>query len=226
MVDRRLRGEPVAYITGEWSFFGLTVKVTPDTLIPRTDTEVLAETAIELLRAMGRSTRCMDLCTGSGCVGLAVAANVKDCRVILGDKSLKALAVARQNMLETNLSRMVTCVEADAEAKPPLLLGRFDLLVANPPYIPTEDLKTLDGSVRDYEPMLALDGGADGLRFYRSITEYWSDALRDGGAIAFECGVGQAQAVGEILRAAGYEDIGIRTDTAGIERVVTGRKKE
>ncbi len=225
MVDRRLKGEPVAYITGEWGFYGLNIKVTPDTLIPRTDTELLAETAIGLLRSADRDTRCMDLCTGSGCVGLAVAANVKNCRVILGDKSLKALAVARQNMLENNLSRMVTCVEADAEARPPLLLGRFDLIVCNPPYIPTEDLKTLDRSVRDYEPMLALDGGTDGLRFFRTITTCWADSLRDGGMIAFECGAGQAQAVGDILLGGGFEDIMVKVDTAGIERVVTGRKK-
>jgi release factor glutamine methyltransferase len=144
--------------------------------------------------------------------------------VILGDKSLKALAVARQNMLENNLSRMVTCVEADAEARPPLLLGRFDLIAANPPYIPTGDLKTLDSSVRDYEPMLALDGGGDGLRFFRTITACWADALRDGGYIAFECGIGQSGAVEEILLAAGFGDIEVKKDTAGIERVVTGRK--
>ena len=120
LVERRLSGEPVAQITGEWEFMGLPIRVTEDVLIPRIDTEVLAETAIDLLRSREVSgTRVVDLCTGSGCVGIAIAANVPDCRLVLIDKSLKALAVCRENVERNRLSRCVTSLDADALKAPP-----------------------------------------------------------------------------------------------------------
>ncbi|MCF0121165.1 MAG: peptide chain release factor N(5)-glutamine methyltransferase, partial [Oscillospiraceae bacterium] len=168
--------------------------------------------------------RCLDLCTGSGCIGLAIAANTENIRVVLADKSPKALAVARQNTLRNNLSRRMTCVEADVELAPPAILGTFDMIVCNPPYIPTADIAQLDRSVRAYEPMMALDGGDDGLRFYRAVTEKWSALLKPGGHLLFEVGIGQAGDVSALMAQAGFEDINIIADTAGIDRVVYGRK--
>lgn len=222
MCRRRIGGEPVAYITGEWEFYGLPIEVNPDVLIPRVDTEVLAEKAIDLLRGRVSGTRVLDLCCGSGCIGVAVAANVPDCRVILVDNSLKAMRVSRANILRNNLTRNVTCVDADATKSPPMLLGKFDMIVSNPPYIPTEDLIGLDPSVRDYEPVWALDGGTDGLDFYRCISEKWKVVLKDKGCLMFECGQGQAEDVKTIMSRSGFSNIQIFQDTLGIDRVVAG----
>lgn len=224
LVDRRIAGEPVAQISGEWEFMGIPIKVTEDVLIPRIDTEVLAEAAIDLLRSREVSgTRVVDLCTGSGCVGIAIAANVPDCRMVCIDKSLKALAVCRQNVERNRLSRCITILDADALKAPPMLIGRFDVLVSNPPYIPTGEIGTLDGSVKDFEPRMALDGGEDGLQFYRSIASRWKSVLKDNGWMIMECGEGQAGPVEEILRRNGFKDLTRYQDTIGVDRVVAGR---
>ena len=223
MVSRRLQGEPVAYITGLWEFHGLPLLITPDVLIPRDDTEVLADQAIAYARDAQRSVRMLDLCCGSGCVGLAVAAEIPNIRVVMADHSERALAVARQNALRNNLTRCVTCLTADALQMPPMLLGRFDLIACNPPYVPTGELPALDASVRDYEPVAALDGGEDGLTFYRAIADRWRAVLKPGGAVMFECGEDQSAAVESILLDSGFTDIQKVKDTRGIERVVTGR---
>ena len=222
LVERRLAGEPVAYLIGEWEFYGLTLDVTPDVLIPRMDTEVLAERAILLARAAGEGARVLDLCAGSGCVGLAVAANVPTCRVVLADVSEAALKVCKQNVRRHELNARVTCVQADALQKPDAALWDFDVIACNPPYIPSGDIAGLDVSVRDYEPRSALDGGADGLDFYRAITANWGSALRLGGSLLFEVGIGQAMDVGALLERSGFEDIQSTQDTQGIPRVVEG----
>ena len=196
--------------------------VNSEVLIPRSDTEVLAEKAIELLKGREASTRVLDLCCGSGCIGAAIAANVRDCRVILADISLAALRVCRQNVNRNNLNRNITCVEADALKKPPVLIGRFDMIVCNPPYIPTSDLEKLDTSVRDYEPLLALDGGADGLDFYRSVASHWKAVLKDRGCLMFETGFDQAEKVSRIMEENGFEGVHIFNDTSGIPRVAAG----
>ena len=223
MVRRRLAGEPVAYITGLWEFHGLPLLITPDVLIPRDDTEVLAERAIAFAREAEREIRMLDLCCGSGCIGLAVAAEIPGIRVVMADISERASAVARQNALRNRLTRCVTCLTADALQAPPMLLGRFDLIVCNPPYIRTDELETLDVSVRDYEPREALDGGEDGLTFYRAVAEKWRAVLKPGGALMFECGEDQSAALREILADRGFTDIETVLDTRGIERVVTGK---
>ena len=181
LVRRRVNGEPIAYIVGEWEFYGLPLVVNESVLIPRVDTEVLAGEAIRLMKLQGVQTRLLDLCCGCGAIGLAVAANVPDCRIVLADASEKALAVCRANMLRNRLSRNVTAIMADALEKPPALLGRFDAIVSNPPYIPTAQLIDIDRSVRDYEPVFALDGGLDGLDFYRAIAGKWAILLKLGG---------------------------------------------
>ena len=222
LLERRLAGEPVAYLIGEWEFYGLGLDITPDVLIPRMDTEVLAERAILLARAAGEGARVLDLCAGSGCVGLAVAANVPGCRVVLADVSEAALRLCKQNVRRNELNARVTCVQADALEPPDAALWDFDVIACNPPYIPTGDIPELDVSVKDYEPHEALDGGTDGLDFYRAIAVNFKDALTKNGMLAFECGMGQAPQVEEILRENGYEDIRILRDFTGVERVVTG----
>ena len=222
LVERRLAGEPVAYLIGEWEFYGLTLDVTPDVLIPRMDTEVLAERAILLARAAGEGARVLDLCAGSGCVGLAVAASVPTCRVVLADVSEAALKICKGNVRRNELNARVTCVQADALQKPDAALWDFDVIACNPPYIPTGDLAGLDVSVRDYEPRSALDGGADGLDFYRAITARWGSTLRLGGSLLFEVGINQAMDVAALLERSGFEDIQSTQDTQGIPRVVEG----
>ena len=222
MVERRLGGEPVAYIVGEWEFYGLPLTINETVLIPRVDTEVLAGEAIRLVKQRDGKTRMLDLCAGSGAIGLAVAANVADCRIVLADNSDQVLAVCRNNMLRNRLSRNVTAIMVDVMETPPTLLGTFDVIVSNPPYIPTDQIKSLDISVRCFEPRLALDGGNDGLDFYRAIVENWSKLLKQGGYLAFECGIGQSGAVREIMEKNRFFGITTHMDTIGVERVVIG----
>ncbi len=225
LVARRLAGEPVAYIIGEWEFYGLPLDISKDVLIPRMDTELLAERAILLARAAGEGARVLDLCAGSGCIGLAVAANVPQSRVVLADVSEGALRVCKQNVRRCGLSSQVVCMLADATQPPAPNLWDFDVIVCNPPYIPTGDIPGLDVSVKDYEPHLALDGGADGLDFYRAIAERWGNALRLDGSLLFEVGIGQAGDVEMIMAKNGFVDIKTHQDTAGIWRVVEGKVK-
>ncbi|MDR3278667.1 MAG: peptide chain release factor N(5)-glutamine methyltransferase [Oscillospiraceae bacterium] len=222
MLRRRLQGEPVAYIAGEWEFYSLPILVTRDVLIPRADTEVLAETAIRLLRSRDGAPRVLDLCAGSGCVGLAVAANVPGVRAVLAELDPAARDVCNANIRKNDLRRRVMCIEADAAESPPKLLGRFDIIVCNPPYIPTDGLARLDASVRDYEPRLALDGGADGLRFYRTVSEKWRGLLKQNGVLAFECGAGQAPDVRAVMVKNGFTRVTAIRDTRDLERVVIG----
>lgn len=222
LVQRRLAGEPVAYIIGEWEFYGLPMDVSHDVLIPRMDTEVLAERGILKARESGEGARVLDLCAGSGCVGLAVAANAPQCRVVLGELSEGALRVCKQNVRRNELNARVTCLSVNAMEPPSSTLWDFDVIVCNPPYIPTGDIENLDISVRDYEPHMALDGGEDGLDFYRFIAAKWKSALRLGGTLIFEVGIGQAPQVEEILARNGFDDIKTTADTQGIWRVVEG----
>lgn len=222
LTRRRLEGEPVAYIIGEWEFYGLTLDVSPEVLIPRMDTEVLAEQAILAARSVEENCRVLDLCTGSGCVGLAVAANVPQCRVVLADLSEGALRICRQNIRRCGLTAQVISVTADAMLPPLPNLWDFDVIACNPPYIPTADILILDESVKNYEPRQALDGGADGLDFYRSVCSKWKGALRLGGKLLFEVGMGQAPAVEEIMAQNGFEEVQSFQDTQGIWRVVSG----
>ena len=222
LVQRRLAGEPVAYIVGEWEFYGLPLNISNDVLIPRIDTEVLAERGILRARAAGEGARVLDLCAGSGCVGLAIAANAPDCRVVLGELSEGALRVCKQNVRRNELNARVTCLSVNAMEPPASSLWDFDVIVSNPPYIPTGDIEGLDHSVKDYEPHMALDGGADGLDFYRFIAAKWKNAIRLGGSLIFEVGIGQAPDVENILAQNGFEQIQTTADTQGIWRVVEG----
>ena len=221
LADRHLAGEPVAYLIGEWEFYGLPLDISEHVLIPRSDTEVLAEKAIEFVSTLGEC-RVLDLCAGSGCVGLAIASQAPKARVVLGELSEGALRICRQNIRRNGLTGQVVPMYVNALEKPEKNLGEFQCIVSNPPYIPKADIQELDASVRDYEPHLALDGGEDGLDFYRAIVEKWTDALHIGGRLYFEVGIGQADSVLRIMRARGYGDIQIVKDLAGIPRVVFG----
>ena len=222
LVRRHLAGEPVAYLIGEWEFYGLPLNISQDVLIPRMDTEVLAERGILKAREAGEGARVLDLCAGSGCVGLAVAANAPNCRVVLAELSEGALRLCKQNVRRNDLNSRVTCLSVNAMEPPSSALWDFDAIVCNPPYIPTADILGLEHSVRDYEPHMALDGGEDGLDFYRFISAKWKSALRLGGTLLFEVGIGQAPEVEEILARNGFEDIKTTADTQGIWRVVEG----
>lgn len=222
LLQRRLAGEPLAYLIGEWEFYGLPIKVTPDVLIPRMDTEVLVETAVSALVGRKMDARILDLCSGSGCIGCAISHELPAARLVMVDISDRALEISKQN-LRLNRQNRTICLKADALAKPPMSIGTFDLIVSNPPYVPSFEILTLDSSVRDYEPLGALDGGEDGLMFYRAIVRNWKGVLRPGGQLMFEVGETQADAVSDLMRGAGFRDIATVEDTAGIRRVVTGR---
>ena len=220
---RRLKGEPVAYITGSWEFYGLPMTITPDVLIPRMDTEVLVDTVKELLTGTKMDARVLDLCCGSGCITCAIARELPATKLVAVDLSASALEVGRKNVTDHKFNARVLCIQADATSSPPLGIGSFDLIVSNPPYIASGEIPGLDRSVRDYEPIWALDGGEDGLRFYKAIIKYWKSILRPGGFLVFEVGVGQAKDVSEMLTSAGFSRTATRKDTQGIDRVVIGK---
>ena len=189
-------------------------------------TMAVTELAIKKALFLEQNPRILDLCTGSGCIGLAIARRVKDARVTLGDVSPAALRVARQNVGSQRLSGRVKCLTIDVRQPAAPFLGTFDLIVSNPPYVTTAEMETLDPSVRDYEPHLALWGGDDGLDFYRAIVRNFTPALNPGGWLCFEFGMGQDAAVCDLLRRAGYEIAELKKDTADITRAVLARKRE
>ena len=220
---RRLKGEPVAYITGLWEFYGLPIRVTPDVLIPRPETELLVDLAKEVLTGYKMDARVLDLCCGSGCITCAIGHEMPATKLAAVDLSASALEVCRSNLSLNRLSSRVIVMQADATSAPPLGIGTFDLIVSNPPYVQSAEIQTLDGSVKDYEPIWALDGGADGLRFYKSIIKYWKSLLRKDGVLIFEVGEGQADDVADMLMAAGFDSCSVRKDARGVERAVLGR---
>ena len=202
LLQRRIAGEPLAYLIGEWEFHGLPIVVTPDVLIPRMDTEVLVDAALRVLVGRKMNARILDLCSV--------------------DISEEALAVSKETLRRNHQNRTI-CLRADALEKPPMGIGTFDLIVSNPPYVASMDILTLDSSVRDYEPLGALDGGEDGLMFYRAIVRHWTQILRPGGWLMFEVGEDQADAVMALMTEEKYTDVTALEDTAGIRRVVVGR---
>lgn len=227
---RRLKqGEPLAYVLGEWDFYGLNLTVSPDVLIPRDDTCAVTSLAIQQALFLNQDPRVLDLCCGSGCIGLAIASRVKDARVTLADLSPEALTVAKRNMMQTKLSARVRCVQVNALEPAPAFLGKFDLIVSNPPYITAEEMEALPISVRNYEPHMALYGGEDGLDFYRAIAKNYSRALKPGGFLCFEFGMGQGDAVCRILEDNDYAVLERVRDYNDRERAVLaqyGRKED
>ena len=227
MVARRIAGEPLAYVLGEWDFYGLTLSVTPAVLIPRNDTEVLVDWSASVIRELlgEREFRFLDLGCGSGCIGIALAHLFPNARGVLMDVSPSAVDLAKDNVKRYNMLYRLFCVPGDMLEKADVRVGKFDMIISNPPYITREEMLELDASVRDYEPQGALYGGEDGLDFYKAILSGWLELLKDGGFIAFEVGYRQARDVARLMKASGIERIKIVEDTAGIARVVSGFKK-
>jgi release factor glutamine methyltransferase len=218
---RRLKHEPAAYITGHREFFGLDFEVTPATLIPRPETELLVEAAIEVAKPRGRIRRgpvIADIGTGSGAIAVALAKNVARSDVYAVDVSAEALQVARRNAARHGVAERVILYRGDMLTPLPEFV---DVLVANLPYVPTRDWAALPPEIREHEPHSALDGGADGLDFIRALLAEAPDFLRPRGCVCLEFGFGQAPAVQDIARAH-FPDhsIEVRRDLAGIERVL------
>ncbi len=219
-VKRILAGEPLAYVLGEWDFYGMTLQVNRNVLIPRDDTCAVTELAIKKALFLDAAPRILDLCTGSGCIGLAIAHRVKDARVTLADISNEALFVAKKNIANQKLTGRVSCICADALKEPSPFLGKFDMIVSNPPYVTSREMDELPGSVKNFEPHLALHGGDDGLDFYRSIAEKYAKALKPGGYLCFEFGMGQGNDVCQILQLNGYTILERSRDYNERERAV------
>ena len=204
-VSRVMAGEPLAYVLGKWSFYGLTFYIDKNVLIPRDDTCAVTQLAIKRGLYLEQDPRILDLCTGSGCIGIAVAKRVKDAKITLADISPEALAVAQKNVQRHQVTQRVTCVRADALQAPPEDLGIYDMIISNPPYITTQEMRELDRSVKDHEPHLALHGGADGLDFYRAIAKNYTAILKQGGYLCLEYDPSQGDAICWILENHGYK---------------------
>jgi release factor glutamine methyltransferase len=224
LIDLRAARKPLAYIVGRREFYSLELEVSPEVLIPRPETETLVAAALSFIA--GRpSARILDLCTGSGAIALAIAANALDTRIVATDVSDDTLAIAARNAVRLGLATRVEFRRADCwtaiDGGAPL--GRFDLFVANPPYIRDDEMARLAPEIRDYEPRVALAGGFDGLAFYRLIADGASNHLTPGGALMVEVGQGQAAEVAAIFGTAGFGEIALRNDLAEIPRVVVAR---
>ncbi len=229
LTARVLSGEPIAYVLGAWEFYGLPLYVDKRVLIPRDDTCAVTALAVKKAIFLEQNPRILDLCTGSGCIGLAIASHVRDARVTLADISVDALAVAKRNIKELHLSGRVTAVQMDVRKEPPAFLGKFDMIVSNPPYVTTGEMEELPPSVRDFEPHLALHGGEDGLDFYRWIVEYDTELLKPGGFLCLEFGMGQGDAVCAMLEARDFQILELSRDYNDRERAVIaayGRKED
>lgn len=221
LIQRRRTGEPVAYLLGVREFYGLPIRVDARALIPRPDTETLVEVALERTRPRSAYGRAADLCTGSGCVALAFAGKRPTWRVTAVDASPGAAEVARDNCVRLGLAWNVAVLEGDLFA--PLPAGaRFELVTANPPYIPESEIAGLDATIRDFEPRLALEGGSDGLAVARRIVAAAPERLAPGGVLALEIGSDQGDRVVELFRDAGFGAIECKLDYGGRERVVSG----
>jgi release factor glutamine methyltransferase len=218
-VQRRASREPIQYILAETEFWSLPFHVDPAVLIPRADTEVLVE---EALKRMHGCCKVLDIGTGSGAIAIALAHEKPESRVTAIDCSVAALDVARGNARRNGVENRVSCLAGDLKSLPQ---GPFDMIVSNPPYIPSQDWEKLMPEVRDHEPRLALDGGDDGLEAYRRIAVQAAQLLSADGWLLVEVGIGQAKVVTALFRAAGLIDVLQRADYAGIPRVVMGRKQ-
>ncbi len=214
-IEKAKSGMPVAYILGKKEFYSLDFYVTPDVLIPRPDTEILVDNIIPI----AKSKRILDICCGSGCIGISIAANTP-CTLTMIDISEKALEIAEKNCALNKVSAQLIKKDILNDE----IDGEFDIIVSNPPYIESETVLTLDENVRDFEPHLALDGGQDGLDFYPIIAKKAFSSLSKGGTLAFEIGYNQGNAVAEIMKKTGFENVEIIKDLASNDRVVIGSK--
>lgn len=227
-VERAGRREPIAYLAGKTEFYSLELEITADCMIPRPETELLVERAIEFLRTRSGKQFVCDLCTGSGCIAAAIARNYPDCRIIATDISDAALSVAAKNIEKHQLKERIKllCGDLFDPIVPQLDVGKFDLIVCNPPYVSSAEFEKLDKNVKDYEPKLALFAGDDGLDIYRRIIKNVNQFLKPDAALMLEIGYEQGQAARKLLEGAGcFGEIAIEKDHCGNDRVVIARKK-
>lgn len=224
LINSRVKGKPSQYLTGFQEFMSLEFKVDSNVLIPRQDTEILVETVIDYAKKLNiQETQILDMGTGSGCIAISLAYYINNSKVTAVDISEGALRVAEKNARALGVKEKVTFLRSDLFKNLVDSAGVFDIIVSNPPYIPTKDIKELQSEVRDFEPHGALDGGADGLDYYKTLTRNAAKYMKNQGFLAFEVGYGQALQVAELLRQSGYITSIIK-DLSGIDRVVTGRK--
>ena len=226
-VKERKLGKPVQYITNTQEFMGMDFYVSEDVLIPRGDTEVLVEKVLELAKPV-KAPHILDLCTGSGAIAISLALNIGDSKVYASDISQKALECARINARRLGVSERVEILEGDLfkALEQGAHAGAFDIIVSNPPYIPKADIEELKPNVREYEPLLALDGGMDGLDFYRRIIQEAALYLKDGGILAFEIGYNQGHEVERLMKEMICpQGANIEKDYSGLNRCVWGVKK-
>lgn len=222
-IHQRADKRPLQYIVGEWPFLSLTLKIGEGVLIPREDTEVLVRTAEEMLRLREKAVA-LDLCAGTGAVGLGLASLLPQVEVTCVEFFDEALTYLKENLQRHPELASVNWMQADVlDPAVPEQFGMVDAIVSNPPYVTTGEMETLQEEVRR-EPSTALDGGEDGLRFYRALAENWVPILKKGGIFAVEIGEGQAEAVRELFTQAGLKNIRIAKDFGGIDRVVAGMK--
>lgn len=214
LIDQRATRLPLQHITHVREFYGLEFYVNEHVLIPRQETEVLVEEALRY--AEGKKV--LDICTGSGCIILSIAKNATLKKAVAVDISSEALKVANRNMQQ--LGCQVEFICSDLLEK---VTGKYDVIVSNPPYITSAEIKTLEPEVRLHEPMLALDGTEDGLEFYRRITKEAGSYLEEGGHLLYEIGYDQGEAVATLMKQAGFEEVKVIQDLTGRDRVVTGR---
>jgi len=235
-LQRRIKGEPVQYIIGHIEFLGLTIKVGKGVLIPRPETELLVEEVIKTVKGEALSVNSsenkasrltphasqtfLDLCTGTGCIALSLAREFPDAEVYGTDLSKEALAYAKKNA-EANTIRNVRFSQGSLFE--PVKGKKFDVITANPPYIRRDEIETLQPEIRDWEPAAALDGGMDGMDFYRAILSSAGDFLKPNGFIFLELGYDQAEGVQKIARAEGFKDITVINDYAGIGRILSAK---
>lgn len=224
LVARRLHFEPVAYITGRKAFWSFTLEVNKDVLIPRPDTEVIVEEALAVCRAqVFVRPRMLDIGTGSGAIALALAKEISGAQITATDISSEALALAQKNARTLGLQKSITFCQGDLFER---VEGAFDIIVSNPPYIGAEEYETLDAGVKDFEPRAALWAGQTGLEFYEKLVYQAQSYLNGNGWLLLEIGAKQSESVRAVMEASGfYDHIEVRTDYAGLPRVIKGRRQ-
>ena len=213
---------PLQYIFGEWDFYGRAYSVGPGVLVPRADTETVVDTALEFLKTKEKA-EVLDLCAGSGCIGITLSKEIKGARVLMVEKYNEAFRYTLKN-IQRNVATSAKAIMGDIFEKTGAD-GRYDLIVSNPPYIPIDEMKDTSPEVK-YEPETALIARESGMEFYKAITENYTDSLNVGGMLLFEVGINQSERVSEILKNAGYCDIKTAKDLNGIDRAVYGIKGE
>ena len=213
-LNKIIQGIPLQYITNNQEFMGMNFFVDENVLIPQPDTEILVEEVIEICKKYKRELKVLDICTGSGAIGISIAKNIDNAKVVLSDISSKALEIAKINAVENNVIDKIKFVESDMFDN---IEGKFDIIVSNPPYIETDTIN---------EPHLALDGGKDGLDFYRILSQNSKKYLKPNGYLCIEIGYNQKEKVEELLQNNSYKNIYCKKDLSANDRVVIGNKEE